>query len=62
MNGGAVANQNSGDALGAMGQFGRPSNGTRHVSQESIDNGGWMNGNGRHSPDAFAGLSARSLR
>ncbi|RDW79800.1 hypothetical protein BP6252_04438 [Coleophoma cylindrospora] len=36
----------------------------RHVSQESIsaDSGGWMNGNGRHSPDAFAGLSARSMR
>ncbi|RDW92197.1 hypothetical protein BP5796_01591 [Coleophoma crateriformis] len=36
----------------------------RHASQESIsaDSGGWMNGNGRHSPDAFAGLSARSMR
>lgn len=35
---------------------------TRHVSQESmsIDVGGWYGQNGRHSPDAFANLSARS--
>lgn len=31
-----------------------------HLSQESVDVGGWMNG--RHSPDAFASLSARSMR
>jgi hypothetical protein len=33
---------------------------TRHVSAESRDfQSGAMNGSGRHSPDAFAGLSAR---
>lgn len=36
-------------------------------SRESImvEGGGWMNGNGRHSPDAFASLSTvqtRSMR
>lgn len=33
---------------------------SRHVSQESVDVGGWQSG--RHSPDAFAGLSARFVR
>ena len=33
---------------------------SRHVSQESVDIGGYQNG--RHSPDAFASLSARSVR
>lgn len=40
-----------------------PANGpgaTRHVSQESIDMAGFQSG--RHSPDAFASLSARSVR
>ncbi|KAK4693492.1 hypothetical protein P7C71_g3910, partial [Lecanoromycetidae sp. Uapishka_2] len=32
----------------------------RHASQESVDVGGYQNG--RHSPDAFASLSARSVR
>ncbi|KAI9840870.1 MAG: hypothetical protein M1837_001249 [Sclerophora amabilis] len=32
----------------------------RHVSQESVDVGGWQSG--RHSPDAFASLSARFVR
>ena len=32
----------------------------RHVSQESVDIGGYQNG--RHSPDAFASLSARYVR
>ncbi|KAI9852176.1 MAG: hypothetical protein M1838_001639 [Thelocarpon superellum] len=32
----------------------------RHGSQESVDLGGWQQG--RHSPDAFASLSARSVR
>ena len=32
----------------------------RHVSQESVDIGGFQNG--RHSPDAFANLSARYVR
>ncbi|KAI9724515.1 MAG: hypothetical protein M1812_000583 [Candelaria pacifica] len=34
--------------------------GTRHASQESVDIGGWQSG--RHSPDAFASLSARFVR
>ena len=33
---------------------------SRHVSQESVDIGGYQNG--RHSPDAFASLSARFVR
>lgn len=33
---------------------------SRHVSQESVDIGGFQSG--RHSPDAFASLSARSVR
>ncbi|KAI9743969.1 MAG: hypothetical protein M1818_002703 [Claussenomyces sp. TS43310] len=39
-------------------------NGARHISQESmsVDAGGWHSQNGRHSPDAFASLSARSFR
>ena len=31
-----------------------------HASQESVDVGGYQNG--RHSPDAFASLSARFVR
>jgi hypothetical protein len=36
----------------------------RHVTQDSVgvDIGGWHGQNGRHSPDAFASLSARSTR
>ncbi|KAL8857238.1 MAG: hypothetical protein Q9178_006164 [Gyalolechia marmorata] len=37
-----------------------PSGLSRHVSQESVDIGGYQNG--RHSPDAFASLSARFVR
>ena len=37
-----------------------PSGLSRHVSQESVDVGGFQNG--RHSPDAFASLSARFVR
>ncbi|EME80357.1 uncharacterized protein MYCFIDRAFT_116804 [Pseudocercospora fijiensis CIRAD86] len=37
--------------------FGQPS----HVSKESVDFQGFA-GNGRHSPDAFSGLSARYMR
>lgn len=36
-----------------------PTNGYRHVSNESVQFGADMMMNGRHSPDAFAGLSAR---
>lgn len=49
---------------GGVGFGGRPvpqANGeSRHVSQESVDVGGWQSG--RHSPDAFASLSARFVR
>ncbi len=50
------------DPLGAMGQFVSGPNGARHISQESIaiDTGGWSNG--RHSPDAWGSISARSMR
>ncbi|KAL8997635.1 MAG: hypothetical protein Q9169_003114 [Polycauliona sp. 2 TL-2023] len=37
-----------------------PSSLSRHVSQESVDIGGYQSG--RHSPDAFASLSARFVR
>ncbi|KAL8693901.1 MAG: hypothetical protein Q9218_001366 [Villophora microphyllina] len=37
-----------------------PSGLSRHVSQESVDVGGYQSG--RHSPDAFASLSARFVR
>ncbi|KAL8672971.1 MAG: hypothetical protein Q9168_002604 [Polycauliona sp. 1 TL-2023] len=37
-----------------------PSGLSRHVSQESVDIGGYQSG--RHSPDAFASLSARFVR
>ena len=40
----------------------RQAGNSRHVSQESVDVGGWQSGSGRHSPDAFAGLSARFVR
>jgi len=35
-------------------------NGSRHMTQESVDFGGWQSG--RHSPDAFASLSAKFRR
>lgn len=50
---GAAANFNS--AVPAI-----PSGLSRHVSQESADVGGYQSG--RHSPDAFASLSARFVR
>lgn len=60
--GGNVQSPGGEDTLGSMGQFGPPRNGVRHVSQESInvDTGGWTNG--RHSPDAWGSISARSMR
>lgn len=45
------------------GSASRPANSaaiSRHVSRESVDIGGFQSG--RHSPDAFASLSARSVR
>lgn len=49
---------------GGSGMNGAGQGQTRHVSQESmsVDVGGWHGQNGRHSPDAFANLSARSMR
>ncbi|KUJ11840.1 ArfGap-domain-containing protein [Mollisia scopiformis] len=54
--------QSPGDTLGQMPNFAPNPNGSRHVSQESmsVDAGGWSNG--RHSPDAWGSISARSLR
>ncbi|KAL6716502.1 Protein gts1 [Lecanora helva] len=43
-----------------VGMNGHPPAGFRHASQESVDVGGLQNG--RHSPDAFASLSARYVR
>jgi len=55
-----VAPQSAGgiDSMGAMGQF-RPQIQSRHISQESVD-AGWQSG--RHSPDAWGTISARSMR
>ena len=39
----------------------QPTQGIRHVSNESVDFVG-MGASGRHSPDAFSGLSARYMR
>lgn len=52
------------DSVGNLPQFTPNQNGARHASRESmsIDGGGWHNGNGRHSPDAWGSISARSLR
>jgi hypothetical protein len=63
--GGGVAQNPSGDSIGNMPQFTPNQNGPGHASQESVsvDGGGWHNGNnGRHSPDAWGSISARSLR
>jgi hypothetical protein len=63
--GGGVAQNPAGDSMGNMPQFAPNQNGPRHASQESVsvDGGGWHNGNnGRHSPDAWGSISARSLR
>ncbi|KAK0121611.1 hypothetical protein ONS95_009899 [Cadophora gregata] len=58
---GGAQQQSAGvDTLGQMGQFAPKPNGSRHVSQESVDAGGWTNG--RHSPDAWGSISARSMR
>lgn len=47
---------------GSTNPFGPPqTQGARHVSNESVDFVG-MGAGGRHSPDAFAGLSARYMR
>jgi hypothetical protein len=50
------------DSVGDMAQFAPGQNGSRHVSQESmsVNAGGWQSG--RHSPDAWGTISARSMR
>jgi hypothetical protein len=60
--GGNVQSPGGEDTLSSMGKLGPSLNGARHVSQESInvDMGGWTNG--RHSPDAWGSISARSMR
>jgi hypothetical protein len=59
-----TSRQNSGgDTVGNLVNFASTQNGARHVSQESIsvnDAGNWANG--RHSPDAWGSISARSMR
>jgi hypothetical protein len=56
-------NGNASQAPGGVnGMNGMGQGQARHVSQESVDVGGWHGQNGRHSPDAFANLSARSMR
>ncbi|CZR59854.1 related to GTS1-transcription factor of the Gcs1p/Glo3p/Sps18p family [Phialocephala subalpina] len=59
---GGSTTQGTGDTVGQMPTFAPIQNGSRHVSQESmsIDTGGWTNG--RHSPDAWGSISARSTR
>ncbi|TKA76154.1 hypothetical protein B0A49_03728 [Cryomyces minteri] len=57
---GAGAGASAGPAGGAGGSGSASGVGGRHVSQESADFSGL--GSGRHSPDAFAGLSARIVR
>lgn len=55
---GGVGNVNGMDGM-PTGLSAAPTNGYRHVSNESVQFGADMMMNGRHSPDAFAGLSAR---
>jgi hypothetical protein len=63
LGGGGVAQNPAGDSVGNMPQFAPNQNGPRHASQESVNvDGGWHTGNGRHSPDAWGSISARSLR
>jgi hypothetical protein len=64
LSGGGAVQNSGGDSVGNMAQFAPSQNGPRHASQESIsvDAGGWQKGNGRHSPDAWGSISARSLR
>lgn len=55
---GGVGNVNGMNGM-STGLSPAPTNGYRHVSNESVQFGADMMMNGRHSPDAFAGLSAR---
>jgi hypothetical protein len=59
MNGGGGAQSAGADSVGSMPRF-PPNQNARHVSQESVDTGGWQSG--RHSPDAWGTISARSVR
>ncbi|KAG9239656.1 hypothetical protein BJ875DRAFT_390960 [Amylocarpus encephaloides] len=62
--GGVVQSPGGGDNVGNLVSFAPTStpNGPRHASHESvsIDAGGWQNG--RHSPDVWGTISARSVR
>jgi hypothetical protein len=60
MNGGGGPQSAGGDVAAGAGQFAQP--GAGHASQESvsINAGDWQNG--RHSPDAWGTISARSMR
>jgi hypothetical protein len=62
MSSGGGVQSSAGDTLGSVNPFPQTQNGARHASQESvsIDAGGWQNG--RHSPDAWGTISARSTR
>ncbi|KAE9378089.1 ArfGap-domain-containing protein [Stipitochalara longipes BDJ] len=63
LGGGGVPQNPTGDLVGNMPQFAPSQNGPRHASQESVNvDGGWHNGDGRHSPDAWGSISARALR
>jgi hypothetical protein len=56
---GGGGNINGMNGMSTNGLSPAPTNGYRHVSNESVQFGTDMMMNGRHSPDAFAGLSAR---
>jgi hypothetical protein len=64
MNGGSGSGRFAQGGNGVSSQpMSAPPGQPRHATQESIsvDVGGWHGQNGRHSPDAFASLSARSM-
>jgi hypothetical protein len=58
--GGSAVQSPSGDLLGDIGQYNQQ--GQRQISRESVivNTGDWQNG--RHSPDAWGTISARSMR
>jgi hypothetical protein len=56
---GGGGNVNGMNGISTNGLSPAATNGYRHVSNESVQFGADMMMNGRHSPDAFAGLSAR---
>lgn len=56
---GGGGNANGINGMSTNGMSSTPTNGYGHVSNESVQFGADMMMNGRHSPDAFSGLSAR---